>query len=122
MKKIQSTILTIKIGYCLIDSPFKYHLCYLSDNLYYKPPKHKPISIYGTVVGATSKTPCEIKISIPINDGGAGDASFDFTLEVANVFDNIVTNNKQHVLTDKTLIVTYQNHVLNGSKDLNVPD
>ncbi len=97
----------MKIGYCLINSPFKYHLSYLNDNLNYKPPNHKPISIYGTVVRTTSKTPSEIKLSIPVDDGGTGDASFDFALEVANVFDNIVTNNNQHVLTNKTLIVTY---------------
>ncbi len=101
----------MKTGYCLIDCPFKYHLSYLTDNLNYKPPNHKPISIYGTVVRATSKTPHEIKISIPLNDGGAGDASFDFALEVANVFDNIVANSNQHILTEKTSIITYQNHV-----------
>ncbi len=115
MEKIQSTVLTMKIGYCLIDSPFQYHLSYLNDNLNYKPPNHKPISNYGTGVWAMSKNPCEIKLSIPVNDGGAGDACFDCALKVVNVFDNIVTNNKQHVLTDKTLIVTYQNHVLNNA-------
>ncbi len=44
-----------------------------------------------------------------------GDTSFNFALEVANVFDNIVINTNQHVLTDKTLIATYQNHVLNNA-------
>ncbi len=62
-----------------------------------------------------SKTPGEIKLSIPINDSGAGDTSFNFALKVANGFDNIITNNNQHILTDKTLIVTYQNHVLNNA-------
>ncbi len=59
--------------------------------------------------------PREFKTSIPADDGGAGDKSFDFALEVANVFDDIVTYINQHVLTDKTLITTYQNHVLNNA-------
>ncbi len=49
-----------------------------------------------------------------MDDGGTGVASFDFTLKVANVFD-IITNNNQHGINDKTLIVTYQNHVLNSA-------
>ncbi len=105
----------MKISYCLIDSPFKYHLSYLNDNLNYKPPNHKPIRIYGTVIETMSKTPREIKISIPIDDCGTGEASFNFDLKVANVFDNIVTNNNQHILTYESLIVTYQNHVLHNA-------
>ncbi len=98
----------MKISYHLINSPFEYHLSYLNDNWNYKPLNHNPISIYGTVVRATSKTPCEIVISIPVNDGSAGEASFNFALEVANVFDNIITSNNQHVLADKTLIVYFK--------------
>ncbi len=30
----------MKIGYHLIDSPFKYHISYLDNNLDYKPPDH----------------------------------------------------------------------------------
>ncbi len=89
----------MKIGYRLINSPFKYHLSYLNDNLNYNPPSHKSISIYGTVVGAMSKTPCEFKTSIPVDDGGAGEASFNFSFKVTNAFDTIVTSNNQHVLT-----------------------
>ncbi len=105
----------MKIGYHFINSPFKYHLSYLNDNLNYNPPNHNSISIYGTVIGASSKTPCEFKTSIHVDSGGAGEASFDFTLEVANAFDNIVTNNNRHVSTDETLISTYQNHILNNT-------
>ncbi len=115
MEKIQSIVLTMKIGYRFIDSPFNYHLSYLNDNLNYKPPNHKPIIIYGTLTGAASKIPSEINVSIPVDGSGTGDASFDSSLKVANVFDNKVTNNKQHILTDKTLIVTYQSHVLNNA-------
>ncbi len=53
-----------------------------------------------------------LKLNYPsINDSGAGDASFNYTLKVANVFDVIVTDNKQHILSVDTLIVTYQIHV-----------
>ncbi len=100
----------MKIGYRLIDSPFKYHFSYLNDDLNYKPPPHISISIYGSVVGATTKTPCEIKTFIPITDGGTGEASFNFAFKAANVFDKIVTNSNQYILSDKTLIATYQTH------------
>ncbi len=36
-EKFQSTILTMKIGYHLINSPFKYHISYLNDNHDYTP-------------------------------------------------------------------------------------
>ncbi len=86
MEKIQSTISTMKTGYYL----FNYHISYLTDNLDYKPPGHKSVTLFGTLVGATSRTPQEIKLSIPIDDSVAG--GFDYTLKVANV-----TNNKSFV-------------------------
>ncbi len=92
MEKIQSTILTMKIGYHLIDSPFKHHLSYLNYNLDYIPPEHKSITLFGTLIAATSKTPNYIKLSIPVNNGKKG--GFNYILEVANVFDNVVTNSK----------------------------
>ncbi len=72
----------MKIGYHLINSPF-----YLNDNLDYKPPKNNSIILFGTLIRATSRTPHEIKLSIPIDDGGKG--GFNYTLE-GNAFDNAV--------------------------------
>jgi len=62
-----------QIGYRLIKSPFQYNVSYLNDD--YKTPTPKSVSFYGLVEG--KKTPGEIKIMIPINDGGAGPANFD---------------------------------------------
>ncbi len=107
-----STMSTLKIGYCLIESPFKYNLTYLNDSLKYQLPTDKSINFYGVVKG--KKGPCEIKLTILIDDSGEGDASFDYALKVATAFDNIVTNNPQYSLTDDTLITNYQNHVLNN--------
>ncbi len=103
----------MKIGYCLIKSPFKYRVSYLNDSLKYQTPSDKSVSFYGFVNG--KKGPSEIKITIPVDDSGAGKANFDWALEVANAFDNIVTNNPQYTLTDDTLITNYQNHVLNNA-------
>ncbi len=41
MEKIQSTTLTMKIGYCLIKAPFNNDISYLNGNLDYTPPNHK---------------------------------------------------------------------------------
>ncbi len=86
----------MKIGYQLINSPFKYHCCYLNVNLDDKAPPYKPITLFGTLVGGASRTPHDnphdIKLSIPINNSGKG--GFNYTFKVATVFDNIVTNNK----------------------------
>ncbi len=98
----------MKIGYRLIKSPFKYHLSYPNDGLNYKTPSHKPISIYGNVVRAMSKTSCKIKPTVPTNDD-------DFVLKVATVFNNTIAKNAQYIFTNKTLIVNYQNHVLNNA-------
>ena len=90
-KKIQSTTLTMKISYRLIDSPFKYNVSYLNDNLDYTPLSHTAITIYGTLAAAANRTTREtrqINLSVPVDDGGAG--GFDYTLEVANMFDDIV--------------------------------
>ncbi len=35
-----STMSNLKIGYCLIDSPFKYNLTYLNDSLKYQAPNN----------------------------------------------------------------------------------
>ncbi len=107
-----STMSTLKINYRLINSPFKYNLTYLNDSLKYQPPSDKSVSFYGVV--NRRKGPSKIKLTIPVNDGGAGDASFDYALEVATAFDNIVANNPQYSLTNDTLIINYQNHVLNN--------
>ncbi len=61
------------------------------------------------------KGPSKIKVTIPIDDGGAGDTNLNYALEVATAFDNIVTNNPQYSVTDDTLITNYQNHVLNNA-------
>ncbi len=46
-----STMSTLKIGYGLIDSPFKYNLTYLNDSLKYQPPNDKSVSFYGDIEG-----------------------------------------------------------------------
>ncbi len=61
------------------------------------------------------KGPSEIKLTIPVDDGGAGNICFDYALEVVTAFDNIITNNPQYTFTDDTLITNYQNHVLNNA-------
>ncbi len=53
------------------------------------------------------KGPSEIKLKIPVNDGGAGDTCFDYALKVTPAFDNIVTNNPQYTLTDDILTANY---------------
>ncbi len=105
----------MKIGYCLINSPFKYPLSYLNDILNYKTPSHKSIIFYGIVVVSTKKNPSEINITIPVDDGLAGKACFNFALEVANAFDNMFTNNPQYIFTDDALITNYQNHNLKNA-------
>ncbi len=70
MEKIQSTTVTTKIGYHLIKSPFKYHINYhnsIVDNIH---PNCKLISLFGTLARAASKSPWEIKLSVPIDNGG----------------------------------------------------
>ncbi len=71
------------------------------------------MSFYGLLEG--KKTHGEIKITIPIDDSGAGDGKFDRALKVANAFNNIVTNNPQYTISNATLISNYQNHVLNNA-------
>ncbi len=46
----------------------------------------KIVNLFGTVARVTSKSTFKIKLSIPVNDSGAG--GFDYTLQVANKFDN----------------------------------
>ncbi len=88
----------MKIVYCHIDSPFKYHLSCLNDNLDYKPPEYESVKVFGTLlVRATSRTPCDINFSFPIDDGGKG--GFDYTLKVPTVFNNVITNNNTSTFT-----------------------
>ncbi len=100
----------MKIGYYLIKPPFIYHVSYLNGNLDYTPPNHKLVNLFGTFARAASKSTSEIILSVPINDGGAG--GFDYTLEVANVFDNIIINNNLYNFSVEQLCSTYQNHVV----------
>ncbi len=46
-----STMSTLKIGYYLIESPFKYNLTYLNDSLKYQAPSDKSASFYGVAEG-----------------------------------------------------------------------
>ncbi len=103
----------MKISYCLLNFPFKYHLSYLNDNLYYKTPNHKTITLFGTLINHTSKTLRDTKLPILVGNGGKG--GFDYTLEVANVFDNVVTNNANATFTQDQLIHTYHNQVLQNA-------
>ncbi len=104
----------MKIGYFLIDSPFKYHLSYLNDNLEYKAPSYKSITLFGTLVRGTIRTPSDnpldINLSIPIDKSGTG--GFNYTLKVTTVFDNVVTSNKTSAFSVEQIIHTYQTQVL----------
>ncbi len=57
-----------------------------------------------------SKSTWETKLFIPYDNGGAG--GFDYTLKVANVFDDIIINNNLYNFSVEQLFSTYQNHVL----------
>ncbi len=98
----------MNISYCLINSPFKNNIIYLNGNLDYKPPNHKSVTLFGTLTGAASKSTWELKCSVPVN--GSRARGFDYTLKVANIFDNIVINNKLYIISIEPL--TYKNHVL----------
>ncbi len=75
----------------LIKSFFQYNVSYLNDNQEYNPPNHKFVHFFGTVARAASKSTYKIKLSILVDDSGAG--GFDYTLQVANKFDDIVISN-----------------------------
>ncbi len=83
-------------SYHHIDSHFKYHLCYLNGNCDYNPPDHKSVALFGTLARAASKSTRELKVSVPIDHGGA--SGFTYTLKVANVFDDIVINNEFYII------------------------
>ncbi len=87
----------MKIVYYFIPCPSHYGVSYVNDNLNYAPPDHKLVNLFGNFTGAVSKSTCEITLSIPVNDGGAG--GFDYTLQVANMFDNMVTDNNLYKLS-----------------------
>ncbi len=90
----------MKIGYSLIKSPFQYNVNNLNDNLEYKPPDHKLVNllVLSLELQAASRSTCEIKLTVPINDdGGAG--GFDYTLQVADEFDDIFINNNLYNLS-----------------------
>ncbi len=97
MEKIQSTISTMKIGYHLIDCPFKYHLSYLNDNLDYSPPDHISITLFCL----SYKQDLPWYQTFIHHLGGQG--GFDYTLKVANVFDNVITNNNTATFTVEQL-------------------
>ncbi len=94
----------MKISYCLIDLPFKYNVSYLNGNLDYNPPDNKLITLFDTLAQAASKSTWELRLSFPINDGGT--CGFNYTLKVANIFDNIVINNKLYIISVKQLCST----------------
>ncbi len=50
MKKIQSTILTMKIGDCHIKHPYNYNANYLNGNIDYIPPDQKLVILFGTLL------------------------------------------------------------------------
>lgn len=52
----------------------------------------------------------EINFSVPVKDSGAG--GFNFSLEVANMFNDIVLDNNLYNFAVKQLCNTYQSHVL----------
>ncbi len=81
----------MRIIYHLITYLFQYGNSNLNDNLSYTPPDHKSVNLFRTVTGTASKSTCEIKLSVPVNYSGAG--GFDYTLQVANKFNNMVINN-----------------------------
>ncbi len=81
----------MKIRYHYIKPHFNYNIGYLNGNLDYTSPDHKLVILFGTVARAASRSTHEIKLSIPVNNGGA--RGFDYTLKVANKFDDIFVNN-----------------------------
>ncbi len=113
MEKVHSIILTMNIGYHLIDSPFKYHVSHLNGNLNYTPSNHKLVNLFGTLTGAASKSINEIKLSVPIDDGGA--RGFDYTLEAASDFDNTFVNYNLYNFLVEQVCSAYQKHVLHNA-------
>ncbi len=99
----------MKIGYCLILSPFQYGVSYLNDNLNCIPPNHKLINLFGTVTRVVSKSTCKIKLSISIDNSGAG--GFDYTLQVANKFDSLDININLYNISFEQMCLMYQNNV-----------
>ncbi len=99
----------MKIGYCLISSPFQYGVSFPNDNLNYFPPDHKLVNLCGTVTWAASNSTCKMKLPIPIEDSLAG--GFDYTLQVTNKFDDMAINNNLYNFSFEQLCSTYQNHV-----------
>ncbi len=69
------------------------------------PLDHKLVNLFGILVGAEDKSTWKIKLFVPVDDGG-----IDCTPKVANVFDNIVINNKLYIFSIEQLCSTYQNH------------
>lgn len=94
-------------------SSFKYHISYLNHILDYTPPDHKAISILGTHTAVANRITCkthEIKLSVSIDNSGA--RGFNYTLKVANIFEDIVLNNNLYNVAVQQLCDTHQNHVL----------
>ncbi len=54
------------------------------------PPNHQSVNLFGTLARAVSKSTGKMKMYVPINNSRA--RGFDYTLEVANEFDDNVIN------------------------------
>ncbi len=91
----------------------KYHVSYLNGNLdYTSPPITNQLTFYEILselwVSPLGK-PNFLSPTTMVNGGAGG---FDYTLKVANVFDDIIINNNLYNFSVEQLFSTYQNHVL----------
>ncbi len=103
----------MKISYHHIKSPLNCNVSYFNGNLDYTPPYHKSVILFGTVARVAGRSTHDIKLSVPIDDNWAG--GFNYTLENANEFDDIVVKNNFYNISVDQLSSTYQNHVLCNS-------
>ncbi len=102
----------MKISYRTLTAPFAYGTSYL-DHDNWTPPTSVTTSVYGMLSGAaTSATRRDIKLQLPVNDGQKG--GFDYTLYVANLFDDLTTASaiQTYNFSFETLCSAYQNTVL----------
>ena len=102
----------MKISYRTLTAPFAYGTSYL-DHDDWTPPTSVTTSVYGTLSGAAaSATRREIKLQLPVDDGQKG--GFDYTLYVANLFDDLTTASaiQTYNFSFETLCSAYQNTVL----------
>ena len=102
----------MKISYRTLPAPFAYGTSYL-DHDDWTPPTSVTTSVYGTLSGpAANATRREIKLQLPVDDGQKG--GFDYTLYVANLFDDLTTAStiQTYNFSFETLCSAYQNTVL----------